>query len=135
MSNNKEGRDDLPSLYIIRGLPGSGKTTFAENLCDQGLVSWHYEADQFFWNKAKGVYEFDPTKLSEAHEWCFGRVKKMVENGDSVAVSNTFSRRWEFQKYLELPARHFVLTMNGNFKSVHDVPETVIAKMRLRWED
>ena len=50
-------------LYIARGLPSSGKSTFAKT-----LGGTHFEADMFF--MVDGEYKFDHTKLKEAHEWC-----------------------------------------------------------------
>ncbi len=53
----------MKKLLIIRGCPSAGKTTLA-----QSLTREHYEADMFF-ERGNG-YEFDPTKLREAHQWC-----------------------------------------------------------------
>ncbi len=52
------------TLYIVRGIPGSGKSTFAKTLGGQ-----HYEADMFFIDE-NGVYNFDFTKIKDAHQWC-----------------------------------------------------------------
>ena len=56
-------------LYIVRGIPGSGKSTFAKTLGGQ-----HYESDMFFINE-NGEYNFDVTKIKDAHQWCQGMVK------------------------------------------------------------
>jgi uridine kinase len=47
-----------PTLYLIRGVPGSGKSTFAQSLLDKFVVQRMYEADQYF--VQNGEYQFDP---------------------------------------------------------------------------
>ncbi len=47
---------DKTNLILIRGLPGSGKTTFAKELASTFGVK-HYEADMFF--EVDGVYKFN----------------------------------------------------------------------------
>lgn len=113
-------------LYIIRGLPGSGKSTFAHKLGVKVV-----ESDQFFENA--GEYQFNPSKLPQAHEWCYNEVLWWLRNTD-VAVANTFSRIWEFQKYLNLPNPKTVLTMEGSYVNLHGVPQENIEKMKDRWE-
>ena len=53
----------MQELIIIRGIPGSGKTTMAKSY--QGYS--HYEADMFFMKD--GVYNFDRAKIKNAHNW------------------------------------------------------------------
>lgn len=75
------------NLYIVRGLPGSGKSTFAKSL---GGVN--YEADMFFINE-NGEYNFDPSKLKDAHNWCRHKAMDSMKSGEPiVVVSNTFTQ-------------------------------------------
>jgi predicted kinase len=121
-------------LYIIRGLPGSGKTTLARKLAD--VVT---EADHFMIN-AHGEYEFDPTKLRECHEHCRSVAEAALANGAIVAVSNTFSRRWELQPYISLAQSlnipYQIITVQGHpsWKNIHNVPDHTIQRMKARWE-
>lgn len=129
-------------LILIRGLPGSGKSTLARNICfwassGPNYFTWrHYEADMFF--VKKDVYQFDAMKTHEAHAWCKQKVADALVMNENVVVSNTFTRIWEMQPYLDLGkefgAEVTVLTCEGDYGNVHGVPDDVIEKMRKRWE-
>jgi predicted kinase len=124
---SREARIVMAHLYIVRGLPGSGKSTFAKNM---GIP--HYESDQFRFKD--GEYVFDPTDHS-CHDKCFHEVVRSLKDGFDTVVSNTFTRLWEFQRYLDLPYPHTVITIEGNHGNIHNVPEEVIQRMRDRWEN
>lgn len=132
-------------LYIVRGLPGSGKSTFANNIWNSNAIC---EADKFFINHETGEYNFDLSRLKEAHKWCVGEVRsKMQLNFSSegtycneIVVSNTSTQEWEMQPYIDL-ANEFeynivsliVENRHGN-KSIHGVPDETLEKMRNRFE-
>lgn len=120
-------------LILIRGLPGSGKSTQAKQLKN----FTHVEADMFF--ELQGKYKFDPTKIKEAHAWCQNKTKLALAEGKDVVVSNTFTQHWEMEKYKqfaqEFKAELEIVTATGNWPNVHGVPETKIQEMKLRWED
>lgn len=121
-------------LYITRGLPGSGKSTFAQSL-DCPFV----EADMYF--DHNGEYKFDPTKLRDAHNWCRNKVRDwMMVNTPKITVSNTFTQNWEMETYYEL-AKEFGYTVfsvivenRHDGTNTHNVPEQTIQKMKDRFE-
>ena len=85
----------MKKLYIVRGLPGSGKSTFAEALVGSDFLVC--EADKYF--IVDGEYKFDATKLRQAHEWCKNRVETYMKDSlvndqfyREIAVSNTFTQ-------------------------------------------
>lgn len=130
----------VQTLFLIRALPGAGKTTLAMQL-DLDI----YEADQFFVD-AIGAYIFDPSKLPQAHAECQGNTRACLEKGDSCVVSNTFTQRWELEPYLQMAKDNNVrVTVIDLYDSgctddelkdrnTHGVPLDSIKAMRDRWE-
>lgn len=127
----------MKELYIIRGISGSGKSTFARSIVPSLNV---IEADMYF-TQPDGSYKFNPDKLKEAHQWCFNQVKHMMnDDEEKIAVANTFTRYWEFKKYIKLAYinnyNYHVLTVENYHggESVHDVPEETIKKQADRFQ-
>ena len=121
-------------LYIVRGIPGSGKSTFAKT-----LVGTHHETDNFF--MVDGEYKFDVTKLKGAHEWCQNKVKTdMMVGREKIVVSNTFTQEWEMEYYIELAKTYgyktFSIVVENRHGGVndHNVPDEILTKMRDRFE-
>ena len=121
-------------LILIRGLPGSGKSTMARAMADRR----HFEADMFF-EDADGVYSYDREKIKDAHEWCQRETFNALANGNPVVVSNTFTRVSEMRSYFEMAKRFNievrVIVADGTWQNVHGVPDVVVDKMRQRWEE
>ena len=123
-----------PTLYICRGLPGSGKSSLAKVLAPHA----NFAADDFF-EDGQGGYDFNPALLRDAHEDCMARTKKaMVRREPTVAVHNTFSRPWEVKTYFAMAEEHgysvFIVEAQNDFGNVHGVPQATIENMRDRWE-
>ncbi|WP_114764393.1 ATP-binding protein [Vibrio rhodolitus] len=123
----------MAKLTLIRGLPGSGKSTLAKT-----YTAEHFEADMFFIN-AQGIYQFDPIKLEQAHAWCKQQTEQALKAGKDVVVANTFVRRWEIQPYYQLAkklkAEFEIIECKGEFGSIHGVEQSVIEKMRAKWQE
>jgi predicted kinase len=125
----------MQKLMLVRGLPGSGKSTYARTLKEEGYV--HMEADMYF-EDAEGTYHFNPKELQAAHKWCQDRTSALLYRGRSVVVSNTFTQHWEMQPYIDMAARYNIsyeiITMSDNYGSIHGVPQETIERMKQRWE-
>jgi len=121
----------MENPIFVRGVSGSGKTTFAvENFPNRVLV----EADQFFLDEDNN-YNFDPSRLKDAHEWCFNTAKKFAEANVPCIVANTFTREWELAKYLEVWPNAKIYRMTGEFENTHGVPQHAVDAMKNRFED
>ena len=122
-------------LYIVRGVPGSGKTTLAKQ-----LTANVFEADHYFYDN-NGNYNFIPSEIKEAHKECHQFVGHAMESGiKKIAVSNTFTQEWEMEPYFELAKKHgfevFTIIVENRHGGInqHGVPEDKIEQMKNRFE-
>lgn len=126
-------------LYLLRGLPGSGKSTLAKSLSTS--MTGHVEADMFFVDDA-GNYNFDGSKLKDAHGWCQQKAEDFMNlyEYETVIVSNTFTQEWEMSPYLEMAEKYgytvFSLVVENRHGGVneHGVPEEALERMENRFE-
>ena len=133
-----EFNEHKPTLYLIRGCPGAGKSTFAKVLwfgLNEGAGIC--EADDFF--NTKEGYKFDPSKLHKAHAECQEYAKFLLKNGNDAIVSNTSTTEKEVETY-----RKIAEDCNANFVSlivenrhgcanIHNVPEEKVQQMKQRF--
>ncbi len=129
----------MKTLYIVRGLPGSGKSSFAKSI---GGI--HIEADQFF--MMNGKYNFDLTKIKLAHKYCQNQTEAWMKtdgtqvNNHKIVVSNTFTQEWEIQPYYVLAEKYgyrvFSLIAENRHegKNIHGVPDDKLELMKNRFE-
>jgi predicted kinase len=124
----------MKELFLLRGVPGAGKSTLAKS-----LGGMHIESDKYFMDGDE--YKFDPSKLKDAHAWCQNAVKVWTKNGvEKIVISNTFTQEWEMDYYFDLAKEHgyrvyslIVENRHGN-KDVHNVPEEKLVQMKQRFE-
>ncbi len=129
--------DDVSAYrcVILRGLPGSGKSTFAKRLAvEHGFI--HLEADAHFY--VNGEYRFDPARVADAHALVVRDALAQLQLGARVVVANTHARLWEMAGIVgaaSLVQRSFcIVELKGAYSNIHDVPDTVISGMIARWE-
>lgn len=122
----------MSRLILIRGLPGSGKSTIAK--CYSGAI--HVEADMFHMNE-DGVYDWKAERLGASHKWCQDTTAERLEAGYDVVVSNTFTTIKELRPYFNIAAANnivpTVIIAQNEFNNIHAVPEEALTRMRKRF--
>jgi len=120
----------MTDVVLIRGLPGSGKTTYAKKHFSSHVL---IEEDDYF--MIGDEYFFDHGKLADAHKWCQWRFDQLVKVGQPVVVANTFTRYWEMKHYLLAAPNAKVIRCTGEWPNTHGVPVEAVQRMRDRFED
>jgi predicted kinase len=134
----------MKNLILLRGLPGSGKSTAAKLLGAGGSGTAHFEADMYFMQD--GEYKFDASKIKNAHNWCQSSVEHAMllnhttGHNSTIVVSNTFTQEWEMEVYYNLAKQwdyrvtSMIIENRHEGVNIHGVPDEVLTKMRDRFE-
>lgn len=128
----------MKTLSIIRGIPGSTKSSLAKLLACGNKWSGPFEADDYMVND-KGEYEFDPSKLRECHRSCYQAVEIAMQREENhVIQSNTNILRKDMQPYIDLAHKHGYkvreIIVKADFGNVHGVPPEKIEQMKARFQ-
>lgn len=136
----------VKTLTILRGLSGSGKSRVAKEMAkktDAVVIS----TDDFWYDK-DGNYNFDYSRIGEAHDDARKRAWELAEAGTPhIIIDNTNARWWEMFPYLEL-AKEFkyeieVCMVGGLSKedialyaarNIHNVPVDIIQRQAKNFE-
>ncbi|XP_072706480.1 NEDD4-binding protein 2-like 2 isoform X2 [Ciconia boyciana] len=88
-------------LLILRGLPGSGKSTLSRVLLGQSHDGIVFSTDDYF--RHQDGYTYNAAQLGDAHDWNQKRAKQAMEQGKSpVIIDNTNTQAWEMKPYVEV---------------------------------
>lgn len=124
----KEPQKDPPELIIMRGVPGSGKTTWARVNCPDAVMCCNDEfhmkmvghmnmiPDGFETRPSTEVrhgfvyeYQWDPKRQGEAAEACMAAMldvmaqqKLLPEPKLDIVVANTNVKRWMYENYVAM---------------------------------
>jgi predicted ABC-type ATPase len=142
----------IPTVFIMRGLPGSGKST-AANKISQIYNHWSGTASADNYWMHGNEYRFDPTQVPKNHHYCLRTFIEMVGVGpgtksnpqfQAVIVDNTNLALHEFSHYVKIAQacgyNVVVLTLicsveDSLKRNVHSVPEKTIRAMQRRLAD
>jgi predicted kinase len=136
-----EDKEYTGDLILLRGLPGSGKSSLGEIIlhCPGSNSPDVLSADNFFIDD-KGNYNFDATKIKQAHNDCQQKcAERMKLEISRIVVANTFTEEWEMLIYFEMAERyryrvHTLIVENRHGGSnIHNVPENKLQSMRNRF--
>lgn len=127
-------------LVIMRGLPGSGKSTKAREYGGT-IVS----ADDYFMQDDK--YMFDPNQLGAAHNQSKNKCEEAMKRGDpTIVVDNTNVRARDYKDYVKLAEQYgydveIDSVGTGGMaveelaeRNKHGVPLSTIENMVEKWE-
>jgi predicted kinase len=127
-------------LILLRGLPGSGKTTLAELLSEQGTYPV-FSVDDYFTDPVSGAYHFEFKENHLAYKQCEERTKAAMQQGSpKIILHNTFTIGWELETYFKLAAEFdytvFVCTVENyhGHQNKHHIPDEQIAKMAEKYK-
>ncbi|MBO6031758.1 MAG: hypothetical protein J6Q22_09815 [Prevotella sp.] len=112
-----------PRMQIIRGLPGSGKTTLALKRYSHLM---RLETDMYFYRN--GSYRFTLKNNKAAVKWFERMVGEACSNGVDFVVTGVFSAHTERLKtVINLGLAYgydvYIKTLTSRYKGIHEVPK------------
>ena len=127
---------ELKHCFIMRGIPGSGKSTTAKLIA--GETGHIHSTDNYF--MVDGEYKFDPKLLKDNHEKNFKAFCADIEAGHPLVIlDNTNTCKWEFEKYKKVAQEHgYIISIVENLhptieesmaRNTHGVPAEAIQRM------
>jgi predicted kinase len=128
------------SLVLLRGLPGSGKTTLAKILSENNTYPV-FSVDDYFTDEKTGEYIFNFQDNHLAYKECEALTRDaMSQSIQKIFVHNTFTQDWELESYFILASEFkyvvFVVTVENyhHSKNTHHVTEEQIRKMAEKYK-
>lgn len=128
----------MKELIILRGLPGSGKSTFAKLLANH-KNSIVIENDEYMYED--GIYDWKPSKVKLAAKNTNEKLHKALnQNVELIVISNVNARNSDFYGYIELGKNKgykvTTLIVENYFdgKSIHGVNDETLDRMESNFQ-
>lgn len=124
-------------LILIRGIPGSGKSTIAQDLLKLNPEQFrHYENDMFLYDK-EGNYLWSEERIIAANKKCYWSTKNALQLEFNVIVSNCFIKNSSIKRYAKLVNSEdlFIIETDTEYNNIHQVSNETIHSMKSNYED
>jgi ATP-dependent phosphoenolpyruvate carboxykinase len=122
------------SVIIIRGVSGSGKSTFSNLIADPKVIctadDWYYET--------YGFYNWNVKDIPKAHGWCKDKFLKALDDDsiENIVIANTNTKTKDFEFYAStarsrgIPVHFIVMENRHGGKNTHNVPEETLIRQK-----
>ena len=122
----------MATLTIVRGLPGSGKSTYAKSLNVLHLENDFFSMvdGEYMWCKEnKGIGMLETKQI----------VDMMLSYNRDVVVSNVFEKVSDLMPLLQIAFRYSsnvkIVRMTGDYGNKHYVPKSETERMQKEFQD
>lgn len=128
------------SLILLRGLPGTGKSTLAHVLSENNMYPI-FSVDDYFTDEITGEYLFNFSDNHLAYKQCEQLTKDAMQQSiPKVILHNTFTMDWELEPYFKLATKFnyalFVVTVENYHgkQNTHGVSDEQLQKMAEKYK-
>lgn len=121
-------------MWLLQGLPGSGKSTQARLIAREYLAVILSTDDYHYHPSKPHIYDFQYDRAAEYHKLNQQRCRHFMGYRVPIIIDNTNLTNWAIAPYVRMArdARYEIeiITCNGDGQSLHNVPANVMEHMR-----